>query len=207
MENDIHFKDVKKGWIELIKKFNEQTNSDILNYPCEKKVFPKKENIFEAFKYFEPQDTKMVIWGQDPYHGENQATGLCFQCKDKKIQPSLRNIQKIYKGEIDFEEWAKRGVLLLNTSLTVYEKEPNSHSKYWRSFTEFIFRFLNEQQNVYFVCWGKHAIDLCKDADKDKIIACSHPSPFSFSRQTKNMISFEKSDIFNLIKQKTNVIL
>jgi len=216
-EKEENLKNVKPGWRTLIEIYEKETGTNIFDYAKEKKVFPESKNIFKAFTYFEPHETKLVIWGQDPYHTEGQATGLCFECgsKEKKIQPSLVNIKKILGSDLDFEEWAKKGVLLVNSALTVYEKTPESHIKYWKPFTKFIVNFLSEKTSCYFVCWGTKALKICEKVNPDRLICCSHPSPLGFTKsigglsKTDKIIypSFEKSDIFNTIKTKTGVDL
>ena len=130
------------------------------------KVFPEKQNIFRCFRYCSPKHTRIVLIGQDPYHGEGQATGLCFGVNPNcKIPPSLSNIAKEMESDIGkslndttLEKWSQQGVLLLNTALTVQEHSPGSHIKIWSEFTQYILRYLNEQtSNKIFVAWGAFA--------------------------------------------------
>jgi len=165
--------------------------------------YPEKDNIFRAFNYFNIEDLKVVILGQDPYHGENQAIGLAFGVKCSKIPPSLKNIIKElqkYNGkdlqDTTLENWAKQGVLLLNYSLTVKPKTPGSNMKLWKDFINSILSKLDKK--VIFVAWGAFAYELLKD--KEKLLYSSHPSPLSYSRKYKN-ISFKDSNIFENINK------
>ena len=126
-------------------------------------MFPPKEDIFNAFKYFEPEQTKVVIIGQDPYHQPGQANGLTFSVSPGvKIPPSLRNIFKemgktnVESGDLTY--LAKQGVLLINTTLTVQVGKPNSHSNIWKGFTKNLIKNLSEKVDTpVFMLWGNHA--------------------------------------------------
>lgn len=155
--------------------------------------FPPKELIFSAFNQFDFNDLKVVIIGQDPYHGENEANGLCFSVNDNvKIPPSLLNIFK--EINLDFgtiflpnsgnlERWAKQGILLLNASLTVRKDLPNSHKQLkWNVFTDAVIKKISEENsNIVFLLWGNFAIQKEKliDHSKHKILKSGHPSPMS----------------------------
>jgi uracil-DNA glycosylase len=160
-----------------------------------KTVYPKRTHILNALRYTSYEETRVVIIGQDPYHGPGQAHGLSFSVqKGIAIPRSLRNIYKELQEDIGCEipqhgsllTWAKQGVLLLNTVLTVEEGQPNSHQKLgWERFTDRIIRILNEREKpVVFILWGKHAQDKAAfiDTDKHRIIASVHPSPLSARR-------------------------
>lgn len=162
---------------------------------CEKTVFPPKNEIFTAFQLSSYNDIKVVILGQDPYHGKGQAHGLAFSVKEgEKIPPSLRNMYKeiVAEGEGEtFEtgsliEWAKQGVFLLNTALTVRESEANSHSKIgWSLFTDAVIKKINERKEpVIFVLWGNNAKNKKKliTGEHHFILEGVHPSPLSASR-------------------------
>lgn len=186
-------------------KFNDfidkETNKSVFN------VYPSRENIFRCFNYFNIQDTKVVILGQDPYHGSNQATGLCFDINENcKHPPSLRNIEKVLGKKPDFDSWAKQGALLLNTSLSVLQGKPGSHMKYWQPFTKEIISIINNKcSDVIFIVWGAFALKLVdENVDKTKhtIFISSHPSPFSYYRKLRQYPAFIDSDIFN----KVNII-
>ncbi len=160
----------------------------------QKEIFPPVDLIFSAFQHCSFQDTKVVIIGQDPYHGLGQAQGLSFSVPSAyPLPPSLRNIYKelyddlkVIRCDGDLSSWAEQGVLLLNSVLTVRSGEPNSHAKQgWEEFTQNVICNLSEQkQNVIFVLWGAYAQKLAKHIDSSKhlIIQASHPSPLSANR-------------------------
>ena len=153
-------------------------------------VYPPENEVFNAFKYFEPEETKVVIIGQDPYHQPGQANGLAFSvAPGVKIPPSLRNIFKeMGKHEEkngDLTYLAKQGVLLLNTTLTVQHGMPNSHKKIWFGFTKNLIKNLSEKTEtpIVFMLWGLHAKGMLEVIDKKNIILkASHPSPLSANR-------------------------
>ncbi|MDL1914249.1 MAG: uracil-DNA glycosylase [Bergeyella sp.] len=158
---------------------------------AEKKCFPPLNQIFRAIETCPFEEIKVVILGQDPYHNEGQANGLCFSVSDKvSAPPSLKNIFKeleqdvgIIKTSNELESWAKQGVLLLNASLTVEAHQPNSHKDLgWEKFTDFVIERVSEQkENVVFVLWGSFAIKKTTliNPEKHCIITSAHPSPLS----------------------------
>ncbi|MBQ1279163.1 MAG: uracil-DNA glycosylase [Clostridia bacterium] len=155
-------------------------------------VYPDMHDIFNALKYTSFADTRVVIIGQDPYHGVNQAHGLCFSVqKGVEPPPSLKNIYKELKDDIGMEipshgcltSWAKQGVLLLNTVLTVREASPNSHKGMgWESFTDRVISELDRKQTpVVFLLWGANArkkAEIIRNPIHKKLITV-HPSPLS----------------------------
>ena len=158
-------------------------------------VYPPPENTFNAFRWTSFADTRVVILGQDPYHGPGQANGLCFSVAESvsKLPPSLKNIYKELSADLgceipnrgNLESWAKQGVLLINTVLTVRESEANSHKKKgWEKFTDAVIRSIgNREESCVFILWGKPAerkIPLI--GSQHKIIASPHPSPLSARR-------------------------
>lgn len=158
-------------------------------------IYPDMHDIFNALKYTSYKDTKVLILGQDPYHGENQAHGLAFSVKPGvKTPPSLLNMYKELNSEFEcfipnngfLVPWTKQGVLLLNTALTVRAHEANSHKgKGWETFTDHIIETLNLREDpVIFVLWGNNARSKKKliDINKHYIIESAHPSPLSASR-------------------------
>ncbi|WP_438766387.1 uracil-DNA glycosylase [Enterococcus sp. AZ102] len=158
-------------------------------------IFPPQEQIFEALKQTPYEDVKVVILGQDPYHNEHQANGLAFSVnKGQKIPPSLRNMYKEMESDLkvnapthgDLHAWAKQGVLLLNTVLTVKAHQANSHQKKgWEQFIDAVIDAVNQRQTpVVFVLWGGSAQKKSKriDTQKHKIITAAHPSPLSAYR-------------------------
>lgn len=157
-------------------------------------IYPSSANIYNAFKKTSYDDVKVVILGQDPYHEEGQANGLAFSVNNGvKMPPSLKNIFKELQDDIggelrtnpDLTDWAKQGVFLLNSSLTVIEGRPNSMADIWNTFTDSIIKLLNSKEKpIVFVLWGKNARDKKKliDTDKHFIIESAHPSPLSAYR-------------------------
>ncbi|KKK38004.1 uracil-DNA glycosylase [Mesobacillus campisalis] len=161
----------------------------------EKTIYPARENIFNALKYTDYDEVKVVLLGQDPYHGEGQAHGLSFSVQPGvKIPPSLRNIYKELHEDLGcsipktgyLKKWADQGVLLLNTVLTVREGEAHSHKgKGWEKLTDRVISLLNERETpVIFLLWGRPAQSKMKliNADRHYIITSAHPSPLSASR-------------------------
>lgn len=162
------------------------------NYIC----YPSKQFIFNAFKFCDFNDLKVVIIGQDPYHGDGEANGLCFSVNDGvKIPPSLKNIfteinneyEQIFtptSGNLEF--WAKQGVLLLNASLTVRKDQANSHKHLkWNVFTDAVIEYISENsQNTVFLLWGSFAHKKGNKIDKNKhlVLETGHPSPLSANR-------------------------
>ena len=168
---------------------------DKVNSEYEKEnVFPPKEQIFRALELTHFDDVKVVILGQDPYHNDFQANGLCFSVSDKvKAPPSLKNIFTELKDDVgverssnELDDWAKQGVLMLNATLTVKAHSPNSHKDLgWEKFTDYIIKEISDKkENVVFVLWGAFAQKKEKyiDSTKHFIISSAHPSPFSVYR-------------------------
>jgi len=158
-------------------------------------IYPPAKLIFNAFDQCPFDQLKVVILGQDPYHGPGQAHGLCFSVNDGiAFPPSLRNIFKELKNDLGKEipasgnltNWAKQGVLLLNATLTVQANLAGSHqNKGWEQFTDAVIHNINEQkQNVVFILWGNYAISKSKLIDQNKhlVLSSVHPSPLSASR-------------------------
>lgn len=155
-------------------------------------VYPVGSDIFKAFDACPFNETRVVILGQDPYHGPDQAHGLCFSVKDGiRIPPSLVNIFKELKDDIginipdsgSLEKWSRRGVLLLNATLTVRARTPGSHQgKGWEEFTDAAISALsNNRENLVFLLWGAYAQRKGSIIDdrKHKVLRAPHPSPFS----------------------------
>ncbi|WP_071461441.1 uracil-DNA glycosylase [Bacillus massilinigeriensis] len=158
-------------------------------------VYPAKEDIFNALHYTDYEDVKVVLLGQDPYHGPGQAHGLSFSVKPGvRIPPSLRNIFRELHEDVGcptpdhgyLKKWADQGVLMLNTVLTVKEGKAHSHKgKGWETFTDRVITLLNDREKpVIFLLWGKPAQEKIKLIDKEKhiIITSAHPSPLSARR-------------------------
>ena len=166
-----------------------------------KQIFPPIKSLFSIFESCPFSKIKVVILGQDPYHKLGQAHGMAFSVKDPTpIPPSLKNIFKeIYKDSPqpisgDLSQWAKQGVFLLNTTLTVEEKKPNSHKSIgWQTFTDAVIKKISTKNHVVFILWGSHAINKEKLINKKNnfILTGPHPSPLSAYR------GFFGSDHFN----------
>jgi uracil-DNA glycosylase len=183
-----------------------------------KTIYPEFNNIFNALKLTPYKDAKVVIVGQDPYHGEGEAHGLSFSVMDGiKIPPSLQNIYKELHDDLglnipksgNLTKWAKEGVLLLNSALTVIKDTPNSHQKIgWSLFTNYVIKVLNQKETpVVFILWGRNAQE--KEAlitnPKHLIIKSAHPSPFSANHGFFGSKPFSKTNEF-LIKNKIDPI-
>lgn len=183
-----------------------------------KTIFPSENNIFNAFKYTDYPDVKVVILGQDPYHDENQAHGLSFSVKPGvKIPPSLRNMFKELNSDLGcyipnngyLKKWADEGVLLLNTVLTVRAHEANSHKgKGWEFFTDAVISALNERNTpIVFILWGNNAIAKKKLITNERhfIIQSVHPSPLSASRGFFGSKPFSKTNDFLSSLESTTI--
>jgi uracil-DNA glycosylase len=155
-------------------------------------IYPPQQLIFNAFNLCPFENVKVVLIGQDPYHGAGQANGLCFSVNDgMALPPSLRNIFKELKTDMNadipfsgnLEKWAKEGVLMLNTILTVENAKPGSHkNKGWETFTDHIIKLISDQkEHVVFLLWGNYAFEKEKliDASKHLILKAAHPSPLA----------------------------
>lgn len=183
---------------QLESHFNSQSFENLSSYLATElqteTIFPTPENIFAAFELTSYADTKVVILGQDPYHGPGQAHGLSFSVEnDQKLPPSLRNIFKELASDLDcptptcgdLSAWAKQGVLLLNTVLTVRSGAAHSHKKQgWEDFTDAVIKTLNEHPNpIVFILWGKPAQKKAAAiGDRHHKIVAPHPSPLSSYR-------------------------
>lgn len=188
---------IGNDWDEILKdEMNKDYFKELINFVNNeyktKTIYPKKCDIFNAFRFTSYKDVKVVILGQDPYHGENQAEGLSFSVKNcVRKPPSLQNIFKemVTDLNVPYPEtnslvpWSKEGVLLLNTVLTVEEKKPASHKdKGWEQFTDSVITKLNEKKEpIVFILWGSFARSKKKLITNQNhyIIESAHPSPFS----------------------------
>jgi len=182
---------------------------DLYDAP-DKTVYPGKGDLYRAFRTG-PAEVKVVILGQDPYHGSGQANGLAFGVdRNVKVPPSLRNIflESGQPGRTtgDLTGWADQGIMLLNTVLTVEEAKPKSHSNLgWELFTDAAIRWLcdNSRRSIVFVLWGADAVKKkgLINTRKHTIIQTSHPSPLSARRTTKNFRAFVGSGVFQEINE------
>jgi len=201
----------ESDWFQSLSEFVSQQRAEAT-------VFPPAEETFNAFRLTSLAATRVVILGQDPYHGPGQAHGLCFSVRDSvaKLPPSLKNIYKEMASDLgceipprgDLESWARQGVLLLNTVLTVRESEANSHRKKdWEKFTDAVIRCIGQRETpCVFILWGKPAEKkLPLIADQHMTIVSPHPSPLSahrgffgsrpFSRTNEALDSFGQTTI------------
>ena len=178
-------------------------------------IYPPGKKIFSSFDYCPIDKLKVVIIGQDPYHGINQANGLCFSVnKEIKIPPSLFNIFKEIKSDVgidipdhgNLKRWAIQGVLLLNSVLTVRKNLPGSHSnRGWETFTDKVISIISKNKNnIVFLLWGSYAMSKQKNIDQNKhlILTSSHPSPFSAYNSFFNSFHFSKT---NKYLKKNNI--
>lgn len=209
---------MKNDWEQLLKEEFSKPYFEKLQLFLQQEdapVYPEEADRFNALTHTSFEQTKVVILGQDPYHGKGQAHGLSFSVKKgMKLPPSLRNIFKELQSDLGYtipshgclQSWADQGVLLLNSVLTVRESTPNSHKNIgWENFTDEIISLLNDRkQPVVFILWGK-------DAKRKKhlitrthhlIIEASHPSPLSASRGFFGSRPFSKTNEF---LQKNNL--
>jgi len=188
---------IEKSWQEALqeefeKVYFKQLQKNIEGTYKTENIFPPQDLIFNALNLCPLPNLKVVILGQDPYHGPNQAHGLSFSVSDDvKIPPSLRNIYKELNSDLglpiptsgNLEHWAKQGVLLLNATLTVRASEAGSHQGLgWETFTDEIIKTIsNQRENVVFLLWGKFAQAKAElvDSNKHLILTAPHPSPFS----------------------------
>ncbi|MFA8299230.1 MAG: uracil-DNA glycosylase [Hyphomicrobiales bacterium] len=212
---------IEESWkIKLIEEFNKEYFINLKNFLSEEikkcEVYPPGSKMFTAFELTPYDDVKVVILGQDPYHGPGQAHGLSFSVPEGIQQPpSLKNILKELKEDLNIEapkhgnleKWAKQGVLLLNATLTVRARNAGSHqNKGWETFTDSIIQMLNKDHDgLVFILWGNYAKQKQKmiDSDRHHIITCVHPSPLSAHRgffgskpfsETNNYLETEGKD-------------
>ena len=200
--NKILEKEFEKDYYKKLESFLVNENDDFT-------IYPKKEDIFSALNFTSYKDTKVVIIGQDPYHGENQAHGLCFSVQPTvKIPPSLRNIYKELNNDLGctipdngyLVDWAKQGILMINTVLTVRAHDANSHRKKgWEIFTDEIIKAINNKKTpVVFILWGNNAQEKIKliTNENHHIIQSTHPSPLSAHRGFLGSKPFSKTNKF-----------
>ncbi len=190
----------------------------IRNEYANHKIYPPGKLIFSAFDHCSFENLKVVILGQDPYHGPNQANGLCFSVNDGvKMPPSLVNIFKEINNDLNIpmpatgnlERWADQGVLLLNATLTVRSSSPASHqNKGWEEFTDVVIRKISEEnQNVVFVLWGAYAQrkGVMIDRNKHCVLESPHPSPFSADRGFFGCKHFSKTNEYLRSNGRTEI--
>ena len=196
--DDVLKEEIHKDYFKKLVKFlNEESK-------C-KEIYPKSVNLFRALKLTDYKDVNVVILGQDPYHGENEANGLCFSVNHGvRTPPSLQNIFKELKSDLgitrtdtDLSDWARQGILLLNTVLTVEKDKPFSHrDKGWEIFTDVIIKKLNEKQDpIVFILWGSAARSkkILLTNKIHMIVGSAHPSPLSYYKGFEGSRPFSKT--------------
>lgn len=194
---------------ELAKGYLEQIRDTLEEEYAHKTIYPAKENVFRAMEETPLDQVKVVILGQDPYHGPNQAQGFSFSVPEtEQLPPSLRNIYKELMMEYgkpvdrsgDLSDWAAQGVLLLNSILTVEGGKPLSHEGLgWQQFTDAVIQALNEQdQPMVFLLWGAHARKAKRFLNNPNhlVLECAHPSPLSANRGFMGCGHFKKANEF-----------
>ena len=213
---------INKKWDKVLeeefkKDYFKELGIFVKNEYKHKTIFPPYENIFDALRFTDYDDVLVVILGQDPYHGLGEAHGLSFSVHNNvKMPPSLQNIFKelysdlgIKRTNSDLTDWAKQGVLLLNSIMTVEQDKPLSHkNKGWEIFTDTIIKKLNEREEpVIFVLWGSFARSKKEliTNKRHKIIESAHPSPLSASRGFIGSKPFSKiNEYLKSINKKIN---
>ncbi|MBS1636316.1 MAG: uracil-DNA glycosylase [Bacteroidetes bacterium] len=188
---------IEGSWLQILNlEFEKPYFADLKQFLIEERknhqVFPPGNQIFSAFNYTPFTDVKVVILGQDPYHGPGQANGLCFSVRDGvRMPPSLVNIFKELQSDLgcavpqsgNLEKWAKQGVFLLNATLTVRANTAGSHqSKGWETFTDAVIKTLSDhKENLVFLLWGNYAKAKAELIDHQKhcVLTAAHPSPLA----------------------------
>ena len=191
------------------KEYFKQLTEFVDNEYATKQIFPARENVMNSMKYTPYKNVKVVIVGQDPYHGEGEAHGLCFSVNPGiKVPPSLQNIYKELKRDLGLYipnngyllKWAKEGVLMLNAVLTVVKDTPGSHrGKGWEIFTDEVIKEVNEKDTpVVFLLWGAYAKEKKKLITNPihLVLESSHPSPFSVRNGFDGCSHFSKTNEF-----------
>ena len=181
-------------------------------------IYPDMYDLYNCFRFTPIENLKVVILGQDPYHEPNQAHGLCFSVKEGvALPPSLKNIYKELESDLgviepdcgDLTKWAKQGILLLNTTLTVREHLANSHSKCgWGWFTDSVIKLISDRcENVVFILWGGNARSKAPLIDKTKhlIIESAHPSPLSAYNGFFGSKCFSRTNYYLAAHDKTPI--
>jgi len=194
---------------EFKKEYFENLMNFVKNEYKTKTIYPKQNEVFNAFRYTDFDNVKVVILGQDPYHGPNQAEGLSFSVSNEVLKPpSLKNIFKELESDLkipfpehnSLKKWAKEGVLLLNAVLTVEEHKPTSHKdKGWEIFTDDIIKILNKRDTpTVFILWGAYARSKRELITNPKhlVIESAHPSPFSARNGFFGSKPFSKTNNF-----------
>lgn len=213
---------ITKNWANLLKdEFEKDYFKQLQNFLEEeystRTIYPEMENIFNALNATKYEDVKVVIIGQDPYHEPNQAHGLAFSVQDGvEIPPSLVNIYKEIENDLGIKcqktgnllRWAKQGVLLLNTSLTVRRGQANSHrGKGWEIFTNEVIKLLSKREKpLVFLLWGSNAQAFAPEiANHHLVLKAPHPSPLSAYRGFLGCKHFSKTNDFLISQNQTPI--
>jgi len=215
---------LEKSWKDLLnEEFEKFYFIELKKFLLEEKskgiiIFPPGSQIFAALNHTPFDKVKVVLLGQDPYHGIGQANGLCFSVNDGvKFPPSLQNIFKELKEDCRCEisasgnliKWAEQGVLLLNATLTVRENEAGSHqNKGWETFTDTIIKTISDKkENIVFILWGRFAQskETLIDSSKHLILKAAHPSPFSAYNGFFGCKHFSKTNSYLKEKKLTEI--
>jgi len=188
---------IHPSWLKVLEKeFSKAYFEELITFVKKEyasgRVYPEGKNIFRAFEMCPFEAVKVVILGQDPYHGPGQANGLCFSVNEGiPLPPSLQNIYKEIESDLgikvqptgNLDRWAQQGVLLLNATLTVRANQAGSHQKRgWEQFTDAVVQTISDQkENVVFLLWGRYAQEKGKVIDRKRhhVLTAPHPSPFS----------------------------
>lgn len=214
---------IHQSWLNILnEEFEKEYFGNLVKFVKQeysgKTIYPEGKNIFRAFELCPFENVKVVILGQDPYHGPRQANGLCFSVNEGiSLPPSLQNIYKEISEDLktqmpktgNLDNWARQGVLLLNATLTVRANTPGSHQhKGWEEFTDAVIKTISDKKgHVVFLLWGKYAQDKGAIIDhfKHHILTAPHPSPFSatsgffgckhFSKTNKYLKSIDEKPI------------
>lgn len=214
---------IAEEWKELLAdEFEKPYFKDLVEFVKEEyqnyTVYPPGKKIFAAFDYCSLEDLKVVIIGQDPYHGTGQANGLCFSVADGvKIPPSLQNIFKELQSDVgkeiprsgNLEHWAKQGILMLNATLTVRAHNAGSHqNKGWEQFTDAVIQRISEQkEGLVFLLWGAYAQHKGAMIDRAKhlVLESAHPSPFAAHRGFFGNRHFSQTNEYLKSKEKAPI--
>ena len=208
---------IEPSWKEVLKDefekpyFKELTEF-VRNEYLSETVYPPPKHMFRAFELTPFESVRVVILGQDPYHGAGQANGLCFSVGEGvSVPPSLQNIYKEIHADVglpipqgpsagSLDHWAKQGVLLLNSTLTVRARNPGSHQhKGWEEFTDAVIRHLSEdKENLVFILWGKYAKDKGAQIDEfdHHVLRAAHPSPFAANNGFFGCKHFSETNVY-----------
>lgn len=209
-DNILH-DELQKSYFKYIKDFVKEER-------LSKTIYPPAQDLFNAFKLTDFNDIKVVILGQDPYHGEKEAMGLSFSVRrGVRTPPSLKNIFKelqndlgIQRTDTDLSDWAKQGVFLLNTVLTVEKDKANSHKDIgWEIFTDYVIKQINDKlDNVVFILWGRQARDKKRIITNPShhVIESAHPSPLSAYSGFFGSKPFSRTNVYLKSKGKKEII-